>query len=182
MLDLVATRDEDTLVGHLGPDVLGPDWDADRRSQTLRAQPDRTIGEALLDQRVLAGVGTFYLAETMFLLGARRGHRSRPDRPDDPVRRAARGSSSGRTTCCMLNRDRVHQVTTGDARPGHEAFVHGRSGGPAGAAARPSGSRRLGAPPADRVVFYCPTCQRGPGPDGRRDPSDRPLGSSRRAR
>ena len=69
MLDLVATADEATVVGHLGPDILGPDWDADRALANLAGQPDRTIGAALLDQRVLAGIGTFYLAETMFLVG-----------------------------------------------------------------------------------------------------------------
>ncbi len=64
MLDLVATADEASLVGHLGPDVLGPDWSAERAVANLLAVPDRTIGEAVLDQRNLAGVGTFYLAET----------------------------------------------------------------------------------------------------------------------
>ncbi len=39
MLDLVATRDEHTLVGHLGPDVLGPSWDADRAVANLAAHP-----------------------------------------------------------------------------------------------------------------------------------------------
>jgi endonuclease-8 len=35
----------------------------------LTAQPDRPIGEALLDQRNLAGIGTFYAAEMLFLRG-----------------------------------------------------------------------------------------------------------------
>jgi formamidopyrimidine-DNA glycosylase len=54
-----ATAAEDGLVGHLGPDVLGDDWDPQEALRRLRADPDRTIGEALLDQRNLAGVGTF---------------------------------------------------------------------------------------------------------------------------
>ena len=50
MLDLVATRDEHTLVGHLGPDVLGQGWDAERAVANLAAQPDAVMGAALLDQ------------------------------------------------------------------------------------------------------------------------------------
>ncbi len=191
MLDVVTSREEHTLVGHLGPDVLGPDWDQAAVVATLRSQPDRTIGEALLDQRVLAGVGTFYLAETMFLLGRTpwtpvhdltssdlTSNLASPDLGDDEplvriVDRVRR--------LLVLNRDRVRQVTTGDARPGHEAFVHGRSGRPCRRCGTTVRVARLGVPPADRVAFYCPTCQRGPAPtdDGRQQ---RPLGSSRRAR
>src|SRR4029453_16817716 len=69
-LALVATAREDTLVGHLGPDLLGPDWDPDEAVRRLAAQPDRPIGEALLDQRNLAGLGNFYRAELLFLHGA----------------------------------------------------------------------------------------------------------------
>jgi endonuclease-8 len=69
MLDLVPTASEDTLVGHLGPDVLGDDWDPDEALRRLRAEPARTIGDALLDQRNLAGVGTFFMTEGLFLRG-----------------------------------------------------------------------------------------------------------------
>lgn len=55
-LALVPTAEEGSLVGHLGPDLLGPDWDADEAVRRLVAEPERTIGEALLDQRNLAGV------------------------------------------------------------------------------------------------------------------------------
>ena len=68
MLDLVPTGQEDTLVGHLGPDVLGPDWDADRGAgepaARLRSARSAT---ALLDQRNLAGVGTLWASESLFL-------------------------------------------------------------------------------------------------------------------
>lgn len=37
MLDVVRTADEGTLVGHLGPDLLGPDWDLDVAVAHLRA-------------------------------------------------------------------------------------------------------------------------------------------------
>ncbi len=66
MLDAVPTAREDDLVGHLGPDVLGPDWDPDRAAAAVAAYPG-TVGEALLDQRTLAGVGTFWASEALFL-------------------------------------------------------------------------------------------------------------------
>ena len=67
MLDLVPTADEGTLVGHLGPDLLGPDWDLPTALANLRRDPQRAIGEALLDQRLLAGIGTLYDSESLFL-------------------------------------------------------------------------------------------------------------------
>lgn len=69
VLEFLPTPEEHTVVGHLGPDLLGPDWDADRAVALLRAQPDRRLGEALLDQRNLAGLGTMWMAETCFLAG-----------------------------------------------------------------------------------------------------------------
>ena len=69
VIELVPTADEDSVVGHLGPDLLGPDWDLDEAVRRTASQPERSIGEALLDQRNLAGIGTFYRAELLFLQG-----------------------------------------------------------------------------------------------------------------
>ena len=66
MLDLVPTSREADLVGHLGPDVLGPDWDLERAAANVAAYRG-SIGDALLDQGVLAGVGTFWASELLFL-------------------------------------------------------------------------------------------------------------------
>ena len=108
----------------------------------------------------------------------RQPHQLRPQEGgDDPLDRIVERVRR----LLLLNRDRVGQVTTGDARPGHEAFVHGRSGRPCRRCGTTVRVAPLGTPPTDRVAFYCPTCQRGPAPtdDGRQQ---RPLGSSRRAR
>lgn len=53
----------------LGPDVLSPDFDAAAARANLRAQGAREIGDALLDQRALAGIGNVYKSETLFLCG-----------------------------------------------------------------------------------------------------------------
>jgi endonuclease VIII len=70
ILELLRTRDEPRAVGHLGPDVLGPDWDADKALANLLADPGRPAGEALLDQRNLAGIGNIFKSETCFLARA----------------------------------------------------------------------------------------------------------------
>jgi endonuclease VIII len=172
MLDLVPTSAEDTLVGHLGPDLLGPDWDADEAVRRLREDADRSIGEALLDQRNLAGVGTFFMSEGLFLRGVT---------PWTPVRDVPDLPALVALVHRLLDVSRVRgvQVTTGDTRPGRSNYVHARSGRPCLRCRTPIRLASIGAAPQDRVAFYCPHCQRGPAPtdDGR---PQRPLGASRR--
>jgi endonuclease-8 len=69
IVEVVRTADEDRVVGHLGPDLLGPDWDLAEAEQRIRAAPDVPIGVALLDQRNLAGIGNIYRCEACFLSG-----------------------------------------------------------------------------------------------------------------
>ena len=170
-LHVIETADEGTLVGHLGPDVLGPDWDPAEAARRLHAATT-TVGAALLDQRNLAGVGTLYAAETLFLerLGpwtstAELGH----ERLVAIVERAH----------LLLDRGRRHaiQTTTGSDRWGETAFVHARSGLPCRRCGRPVRVAMIGEAPRERTMFYCPACQGGLGPtdDGRRQ---QPLGTS----
>ena len=69
IVEVVKTAEEDTIVGHLGPDLLGPDWDPAEAERRIRAAPDVPIGVALLDQRNLAGIGNIYRCEACFLSG-----------------------------------------------------------------------------------------------------------------
>jgi endonuclease VIII len=75
MLDLVTADREHTLVGHLGPDVLGPGWDPARAVANLRREPHRAIGEALLDQRVLTGGAPSTWPSRCSCVGSHRGRR-----------------------------------------------------------------------------------------------------------
>jgi endonuclease-8 len=161
MLDLVPTDAEDRLVGHLGPDILAPGWDPAPVAAAVAAGPERTIGEALLDQRVLAGIGTFYLAEACFLRGVSPWTPAREVDVEPLLRMAHRLMSA--------NVERAVQVTTGDARRGEEQWVHARSGRPCRRCGQTVRVASLGPAPQQRVVFYCPHCQRGPVPtdDGR---------------
>lgn len=82
VLELLPTAEEDRAVGHLGPDVLDDAFDAAEALRRLLAEPDREIGMALLDQRLLAGLGNLYRCEVLFLRGltalGRRGRRPGP--------------------------------------------------------------------------------------------------------
>lgn len=154
MLDVVRTCDEHTLVGHLGPDVLGPDWDPVAVAHAVAAQPGRPIGDVLLDQQVLAGVGTFYMAEALFLRGVNPWTPA-GQVPDvlallDLVHRLL-----------LANRERVGQVTTGDTRPGRRSWVHGRVRQTCRRCGTPIRVAPIGQQPRDRVVYFCPTCQPG---------------------
>jgi endonuclease VIII len=169
-LHVVETSAESSLVGHLGPDVLGTDWDPAEAARRLRASPT-TIGAALLDQRNLAGIGTLYAAETLFL------QHLHPWTPageiDDTSMRALVDRAH-----LLLDRGRAHaiQTTTGSDRKGETAYVHGRSGRPCRRCGGTVRVAAIGDPPRERTMFYCPRCQGGLGPtdDGR---PQRPLGS-----
>jgi endonuclease-8 len=169
MLDLVSTDAEHGLIGHLGPDVLGPGWDPAEAAGRIAADPIRPIGAALLDQRVLAGVGTYFMAEALFLRGITpwtpAGQAGDLDQLVGLIRRLL-----------VANRDRAVQSTTGDLRPGRQQYVHSRSGRPCRRCGTTVRVASVGNPPTDRAAFYCPSCQRGPTPTDTGRPQ-RPLGA-----
>ena len=155
LLDLVRTSGEDRFVGHLGPDLLGPDWDADVALSNLRADPDRPIGEALLDQRHLAGIGNVYKSELCFL-----GHvdplAAVRDVPDLP------GIVDAAQRLLEANRARPNRITTGDRRPGNRLWVYGRRG-PCVRCGTPVRKADQGPPGQQRPTYWCPRCQPAPG-------------------
>ncbi|MEU1782530.1 MULTISPECIES: DNA-formamidopyrimidine glycosylase family protein [Streptomyces] len=157
VLDLVRTTDESTLVGHLGPDLLGPDWDADEAVRRLLSDPGRTVGEALLDQRNLAGVGNVYKSELCFLL------RITPWLPmasvPDPERLVALAKK-----LLEANKSRLSRITTGDARPDRALWVYGRADRPCRRCGTPVLTAGQGPEGRERTTYWCPHCQTGPPP------------------
>ncbi len=174
MLDVVRTDEEHTLVGHLGPDLLGPDWDAGRAVANLAAA-DTTIGAALLDQTNLAGIGTLYAAETLFT------ERLNPWTPATDLTDAQLTHLVDRAHR-LLDNGRRHAVqsTTGSTRHGETTWAHGRSGRPCRRCGGTVRVAMIGPPTRERTMFYCPSCQGGLAPtdDGR---PQRPLGAGRKA-
>jgi endonuclease-8 len=155
---IVRPEDEHTLVGHLGPDLLGPDWDEDEAVRRLSTNPDRTIGEALLDQRNLAGIGNLYKAEVLFLSGVH---------PWTTVRDVADLGALVRRARALLdaNKTRWRQVTTGNLRKGEELYVFERPRLPCRRCGTPIDVAMQGAPPYDRLTYWCARCQPGSAPD-----------------
>lgn len=151
VLDRAADLD---AVAHLGPDLLGGDWDPVTAAANLSADPGRPIAEALLDQRVLAGIGNVYANELCFVFGRLPTSPvgSLPD-PDRLVRRARE--------MLWANRSRRSRTTTGNTRPGRELWVYGRAGQPCRRCGTPVlQSWPDGANAAERVRYWCPGCQR----------------------
>lgn len=152
---LIPTTEEASLIGHLGPDLLGADWDTDEATRRLLAQPGREIGPALLDQRNLAGIGNLYKNEVLFLRGS--WPWTRVADIGDP---AALLSLARRLL--LANADRWEQITTGDRRSGHDHYVFERAGRPC----RRCSTRIAGAeqadPPYQRLTYWCPGCQAPP--------------------
>jgi formamidopyrimidine-DNA glycosylase len=148
VVDLLRTRDEHRVTGHLGPDLLGPDWDADEAVSRLRRDPGRPVAEALLDQKNLAGIGNLYKSEVLFLSGVS-PFRPIGDVPDLP-------EMVERTRVLLdSNKDRIDQVTTGNGRA--PSWVYGRRGRPC----RRCGTRIETETQGERVTFWCPRCQPG---------------------
>jgi endonuclease-8 len=156
-LRLVRTSEEDQLVGHLGPDLLGPDWDATEAARRLAAHPLRPIGESLLDQRLLAGIGNLYKAEVLFI------ERVNPWMPTAEVSNLAAIVSTAHRLLRM-NRDHPEQSTTGSTRRGSEHWVYLRTGQPCLRCGTAIASAEQGEPPRQRRTFWCPSCQPGHGP------------------
>jgi endonuclease VIII len=152
IIELIPTDSEDTVVGYLGPDLLGSDWDPDEAVRRLATHPDLAIGEALLDQRNLAGIGNFYRAELLFLQGV---HPRTPVRDVPGLRRMVERGQQ----LLHANRWRPEQSTTGDLRPGRRCYVYQRSGQPCRRCGTPIRSDELGPAGEERRSFWCPHCQ-----------------------
>jgi endonuclease-8 len=157
----------------LGPDVLGTDWDPGEATRRLRLGPS-TVGAALLDQRNLAGVGTLYASETLFLASLNPWTPA-ADLDEATVRRVVDRAH----TLLDVGRRHAIQTTTGSTRWGETAWVHGRSGRPCRSCGELVRVAMVGEAPRERTMFYCPRCQGGlaPNDDGR---PQSPLGTNAR--
>lgn len=178
IVELVPRHREHDVVGHLGPDLLGHDWDEAEALRRLLAAPERTtdealldqtcldgaslrlttsrtIGEALLDQRCLAGLGTVYVSETLFLAGV------------SPLTHVTQVPDLGKVVrlahrLLTFNKDRSIQVTTGNTRKGEQHYVYLRTGEPCRRCGRTIESGLVGPVAKERRTYWCPSCQPSP--------------------
>jgi endonuclease VIII len=153
IVEVLPTAREDEVVGHLGPDLLGPDWDPGEAVRRLEASPQRQIGDALLDQRNLAGIGNVYKSEVLFLRGIQ------PWRPAGQV-----GDLAGLVELARrlldANKNRIGHITTGLTQRGAEHWVYGRGGRQCRRCGTIISRADQGPDPETRVTFWCPSCQR----------------------
>ena len=148
VLEILDREHDMSVVAHLGPDLLGDDWDCRVAAANLVAEPDRPIAPALLDQRVMSGIGNVYCTELCFISG------HLPTSPvaevADPLRLVSRAHDM-----LMANRWRWNRTTTGNRSHGQELWVYGRRGQPCRRCGTPIESDGSG----DRVSYWCPSCQ-----------------------
>lgn len=166
VMEILPTTDEGAVVGHLGPDILGPDWELEVALANLRTRPERVIGMALLDQCNLAGIGNIYRTEALYLAGVH------PATPVGRVNDLAAVLQHARRLM-ERNKARPSQSTTGEEGFGRAHYVFERGRKPC----RRCGSLikvekqadnlgegtvsllGRGAAGAPRLTYWCPTCQ-----------------------
>ena len=145
MVEVRRTADEAEWIGHLGPDILAPDFDAPSAAVRVAAT-GRPLVEALLDQTVICGLGTIWAAETAAWAGAD------PVTPADQVPRLAEALAG---ISDRMNRA-VHEPPMATRRQNR---VYEREGQPCRTCGTVIRRRDVGQPPTQRRTFWCPTCQ-----------------------
>ncbi len=146
-------------VAHLGPDVLNPSFGSadvvqDAIDRLRQSPADRAIGEVLLDQRVIAGIGNIYRCEALYI------ERISPW--------ASQGSLSSealsgllRTAERLMKQNLTPASVSRNLNAGtNRTWVYRRSGRPCRTCATAIQSRPQG--PQARTAYWCPQCQQQP--------------------
>jgi endonuclease VIII len=145
----------------LGPDLLADSLDVDEAVARLRAQGSRDIAEALLDQRVLAGIGNVYKSEVCFL--CRVSPFLRVDALDtdtlrrlvETARRLLQANVGRAATGGIVTRPTLRSMT-GRAAPEDRVWVYGRAGKPCVRCGTLIERDRRG--DHARSTYWCPRC------------------------
>jgi endonuclease-8 len=144
MLRTDALRRDPTL-SRLGPDILATDFDPEAVARSLRSQPHRALGDALLDQTLVAGIGNIFKSEACFA--------ARLD-PWQPL-----GDLTGEQLNAVVGA--AHGLMHDAVENGrHASAVYRRAGQPCPNCGTAILSRGQG--DANRTTYWCPTCQSAP--------------------
>lgn len=136
---------EERPVRRLGPDLLAESTEVEDVVGRLRADPGRLVGEALLDQRLVAGIGNMWLAEALWHARV------------SPWRRVEEVPDDELVAAIGWARDAMRASVRG-VRPRRMAYR--RAGRPCRRCGTPIESRGLGE--ANRTAYWCPRCQPAP--------------------
>lgn len=131
----------DPQLARLGPDVLAADFDPAPVLAAMRAQPDRSLGEALLDQRLVAGIGNIFKSEACFAAGV------------DPWRRLAELSDDE----LLAVLDAARRLMLEAVATGRQPQAIYRRRGPCRVCGGLVAARGQG--DANRTTYWCPRCQ-----------------------
>jgi endonuclease VIII len=145
LLELVADARLRLVLAALGPDVLGEDFAADEFLRRLRGgDRTRAIGDALLDQRTVAGIGNVWKAESCFAARV------------DPWRTVAQVTDEQALEIVDFARERM-AVAVRDGHSARPRAVYGRVGQPCPRCGAAIAQRAQG--DNNRTTFWCPGCQ-----------------------
>jgi len=129
----------------LGPDILASEFDARRALSRLRTEdPTRSLGEALLGQRAVAGIGNVWKSEACFAAGV------------DPWRSVAEVSDAQVLTVLEYAREHMRRSACGGIGMRPHA-VYRRAGRPCPRCGAPLTGRGQGE--HNRVTYWCQACQ-----------------------
>jgi len=147
-------------LGRLGPDLLSDAFDETEATPRLKAATSQSIGDALLDQRVMAGIGNVFKCEILFLCGVD-PFRTVGTLSDEEAHRLVRRAREVLRANVAEPHDpraaRVHRRTTRFMNPEARLWVYGRGGRPCRRCGTPIASRKQGEDA--RLTYWCPRCQ-----------------------
>lgn len=147
-------------------DVLSADFDAPTTVRRILARANEAIGDVLLDQQVLAGVGNVFKSEICFITGI---HPFAPIAALAPEQIHSVVAAAHRLVAANVLEDSGDLIvtyrgqqrrTTHASDPSQSLWIYGRHGEPCRRCGEPV-RRRLQGPDA-RVTFWCPRCQAMP--------------------
>ena len=147
----------------LGPDLLSPDFDPAEAIRRLRdpSREGRTIAEALLDQRALAGIGNVYKSELLWIERVSPFTRT-ADVAEESLTRLVATARRLLLANVAATRGPERTTTTGDRAAPGPLYVYGRAGRPCRRCRMPIARARQGTD-LPRLTFWCPACQSGAG-------------------
>lgn len=141
------TAQEHLWVGHLGPDVLDDRFDPEAAAARLGLDHRGLVG-ALLDQRLVSGLGTMWASELAATIGRD---------PYTPVAVVEQDLLAAGLTRIRRRMLRAMGAPTWQQR--RELLVFERTGEPCRTCGAPIRRGRVGQPPMDRPTYWCPSCQ-----------------------
>jgi endonuclease-8 len=139
----------DPRLYQLGPDIVAEvPFDQGRFLRRLRADdPTRPIGDALLDQRTVAGIGNFWKVEACFLAGI------------DPWRPVGEVNDEEVLSIVAGVRPRM-QASARDGRQSRFRQIYGKAGSHCPRCGPPVRILSRGQGDENRITYWCPSCQR----------------------